>query len=128
MAKRVVMVGLEPDVVDYGDPAYAGFPGLDAKILRESLEKDRAALVALGYDAVWSYWDKSDGAEAKFIGDLRTHEPDCVLIGAGVRLNPKLTELFERLVSLVRRHAPQSRLCFNSGPYDSAEAVERQLG
>jgi hypothetical protein len=128
MAKRVMMVGLEPEVVDCGDPAYAAFPGLDAKILREALEKDRAALVTRGYDAIWSFWDKSEGAEAKFLDDLRAHKLDCVLIGAGVRFNPKLTGLFERLVNLVRQHAPQSRLCFNSGPYDSAEAVERQLG
>ena len=128
MAKRVVMVGLEPDVVDYGDPAYAAFPSLNAEVLRKALEKNRAALAALGHDAIWSFWGKSEGAESKFIDDLRTHKPDCVLIGAGVRLNPKLTGLFERLVNLVRQHAPQSRLCFNSGPHDSAEAVERQLG
>ena len=70
MAKRVVMIGLEPDVVDYGDPAYAAFPGLTAQVLREALEKDRAALAALGYDAIWSLWDKTDGAEAKFIDSL----------------------------------------------------------
>ena len=128
MARHVVMVGLEPGVVDYSDPAYAAFTGLNAKVLREALEKDRAALVALGYDAIWSFWDKSEGAETKFIDNLRTHKPDCVMIGAGVRLNPKLTGLFEQLVNLVRRHAPQSRLCFNSGPFDTAKAVERQLG
>jgi hypothetical protein len=126
MVKHVVMTGLEPDVVDYSDPAYA--PGLDAKVLREALEKDRAALIARGYDAIWSYWDNSEGAEKKFIDNLRTHKPDCVMIGAGVRLNPKLTGLFEQLVNLVRQHAPQARLCFNSGPYDTAKAVERQLG
>jgi hypothetical protein len=128
MAKHVVMVGLEPDVVDYSDPAYAIFPGVNAKVLRESLEKERAGLVALGYDAIYSFWDNSEGAEAKFIDNLRTHRPDCVMIGAGVRLNPKLTGLFEQLVNLVRQHAPQSRLCFNSGPYDTAKAVQRQLG
>jgi hypothetical protein len=101
MGKRVVMVGLEPDVVDYSQ-----YAGLNAKVLREALEKDRAALVAQGYD----------GAETKFIDNLRTQKPDCVMIGAGVRLNPKLTGLFEQLVNLVRQHAPQSRLCFNSGP------------
>ena len=37
MAKRVMMVGLEPDVVDFGDPAYAAFPGLNATVLREAL-------------------------------------------------------------------------------------------
>jgi hypothetical protein len=111
MGKRVVMVGLEPDVVDYSQ-----YAGLNAKVLREALEKDRAALVAQGYDAIWSFWDNSEGAETKFIDNLRTQKPDCVMIGAGVRLNPKLTGLFEQLVNLVRQHAPQSRLCFNSGP------------
>jgi hypothetical protein len=128
MAKHVVTVGLEPDVVDYSDPAYAIFPGLNAKVLREAIEKERAGLVALGYDAIDSSWDNSEGAEAKFIDNLRTHKPDCVMIGAGVRLNPKLTGLFEQLVNLVRQHAPQSKLCFNSGPFDTAKAVERQLG
>lgn len=128
MAKRVVMIGLEPDVVDFSDPAYTAIPGLNAAKLRAALEKDRAALVAQGYDAIWSFWDKSAGAEAKFIDALRTHNPDCVMIGAGVRLNPRLTSLFEQLVNLVREHAPQSKFCFNSGPYDTAEAVKRQAG
>ena len=79
MAKRVVMVGLEPNVVDFSDPAYAAFPGLNAKLLREALEKDRVALVARGYDAIWSFWDNSEGAETKFIDNLRTHKPDCVM-------------------------------------------------
>jgi hypothetical protein len=127
MAKHVVMVGLEPDVVDYSDPAYAAFPGLNAKILREVLERDRASLVAQGYNAIWSFWDNSEGAGTKFIDELRTHKPDCVMIGAGVRLNPKLTVLFEQLVNLVRQHAPQAKFCFNSGPYDTAKAVERQF-
>jgi hypothetical protein len=74
--------------------------------LREALEKDRAALLAKGYDAIWSFWDNSEGAETHFIDNLRTHKPDCVMIGAGVRLNPKLTGLFEQLVNLVRQHAP----------------------
>jgi len=38
--KRVVMIGLEPDVVDYSDPAHAIFPGVNAEVLREALEKE----------------------------------------------------------------------------------------
>ena len=59
-------------------------------------------------------------------GPLVKYKPDAVMIGAGVRFNPALTTLFEMLVNLVRDHAPQARLCFNSGPYDTADAVERQ--
>ena len=123
---RVVMIGLDPAVVDFADPAYAKFPGLDAGILAAALERDRQALLDRGYEAVYSFWDKSEGAERAVTTDLQRHRPDCVMIGAGVRFNPALTPLFERLVNLVREHAPQARLCFNSGPYDTADAVERQ--
>ncbi len=126
MTKTVVMMGLDPTVVDYSDPAYANFPGLNADVLAAALEKDRQALVAKGYEAIWSLWDKSEGAQQKFIEDLLKYKPDAVMIGAGVRFNPALTALFETLVNLVRDHAPQARLCFNSGPYDTADAVERQ--
>jgi hypothetical protein len=126
MTKTVVMIGLDPKVVDYSDPAYANFPGLNADVLATALEQDRQALVAKGYEAIWSLWDKSENAQDKFIEDLLKYQPDAVMIGAGVRFNPALTVLFEILVNLVRDHAPQARLCFNSGPYDTADAVERQ--
>ena len=38
--KRGVMIELEPDVVDYSDPAYGIFPGVNAKVLCEALEKE----------------------------------------------------------------------------------------
>jgi hypothetical protein len=128
MAKRVVLVGLHPDVVDYADPAYAAFPGLNAQVLMAALEKDRQALVAAGYDAVWSFWEKKPGSMQKFLADVTTGAPSAVMIGAGVRLKPGLTALFEELVNAVREHAPGVKLCFNSGPYDTAVAVRRQIG
>jgi hypothetical protein len=33
--------------------------------------------------------------------------------------------LFERLVNAVHEHAPRARLCFNTRPDDTAEAVKR---
>lgn len=128
MTKRIVLVGLHPDVVDYADPAYAAFPGLNAQVLMAALEKDRQALVAAGYDAVWSFWEKKPTSMQTFLSDITTGGPSAVMIGAGVRLNPALTELFEALVNAVREHAPGVKLCFNSGPYDTAVAVRRQVG
>jgi hypothetical protein len=45
-----------------------------------------------------------------------------VLIGAGVRTNPKYFILFEKLINAVHAHAPQAKLCCNTKPSDSAEA------
>jgi hypothetical protein len=46
------------------------------------------------------------------------------LIGAGLR-DPEQLLLFEKLLNLVHEQAPRARICFNSTPADSAEAVQR---
>jgi hypothetical protein len=43
------------------------------------------------------------------------------------REQEELLELVERVVDLVRRHAPQAAIAFNSGPDDSADAARRWL-
>ena len=48
------------------------------------------------------------------------------MIGAGLRIVAPYFLLFEKLINLVHRHAPAStKLCFNSNPTDTAEAVKR---
>ncbi|WP_116710226.1 hypothetical protein [Actinomycetospora cinnamomea] len=39
-----------------------------------------------------------------------------------------LLELLERVVDLVRRHAPQAAIAFNTGPDDRVDAAQRWLG
>ncbi len=55
---------------------------------------------------------------------MRRHY-DAIVIDAGVRLEPALTELFEALVYTVRANSAQSVMCFNTGPDSTAAAVER---
>src|ERR1035437_8033326 len=43
----------------------------------------------------------------------------------GVRTIPSHFILFERLINVVHEHAPQAKLCFNTKPSDTAEAVQR---
>jgi hypothetical protein len=46
-------------------------------------------------------------------------------IGAGIRALPEHTLLFERIINAVYQHAPAARLCFNTNPNDTVEAVQR---
>lgn len=92
--KRVSVVGLHPDVVCYADPAYVAFPGFNVDKLATLLEQDRMRLCTEGFDAIWSFWEKKPTPEQTFLDALATHRPDAVLIGAGMRFNPALTELF----------------------------------
>ena len=61
------------------------------------------------------------------ISRLRAKQYDCVIIGAGIRSNPKSFLLFERLVNVVHALAPKARIGFNTKPTDPVDPVQRCL-
>jgi hypothetical protein len=68
--------------------------------------------------------DGSDDVEAVVTAALRAQPWECVVVGGGVR---NQLELFERVVNLVRRHAPTAAVAFNSTPADTFEAAARWI-
>jgi hypothetical protein len=119
--KKVVMIGLDPSVVDYAHLAVK----LDEPTLRAALAADEKRLRDLGYDAGWLLIDRGETAEAVVLAALQENTFDCVLIGAGIRTVPPMFPLFEKLINLVHEHAPRARLCFNTLPEDTAASVQR---
>lgn len=49
------------------------------------------------------------------------------MVGGGLRTDEERPEAFETVVNLVRRHAPQAAIAFNSSPDDTADAAMRWL-
>jgi hypothetical protein len=47
------------------------------------------------------------------------------VIGAGLREPAPRLLLFEKIINLVHTLAPEARICFNTTPADTAEAVRR---
>lgn len=127
MAKSVLLVGLDPALLDFSGPEFAAFPGLDAAKLRAAFEADAAKFAALGYDAELRLVDFGETAVAVVEAALARKRRDCVLIGAGVRKIDRHFLLFERLVNVVHERAPDAKLCFNTGPQDSVDAVRRWI-
>ncbi|MGA7954422.1 MAG: hypothetical protein WCA07_12975 [Gloeobacterales cyanobacterium] len=125
--KSVLVIGLQPTLIDFSTPDYAAFPGLDAAKVLAALKADEDHLNSLGYDAQMCLTDFGETAEAVVLDHLKRKRFDCVLIGAGVRTIPKNFLLFEKLINVVHEHAPQAKLCFNTKPSDTAEAVQRWL-
>ena len=121
----VLVVGLEPSLIDFSDPAYGSDPGLDAEKIRAGLAADERTLNALGYDTELCLTDFGETAEGVLRERLEHKRFDCILIGAGVRLIAQNTALFEKLINVVHEHAPHAKLCFNTKPTDTAEAVQR---
>jgi hypothetical protein len=52
---------------------------------------------------------------------------DCVVIGGGMRLPPKCLALFETVVNIIHKAAPNAAIAFNTRPEDTADAAARQL-
>ncbi|MEM8569262.1 MAG: hypothetical protein AAGG56_00015 [Pseudomonadota bacterium] len=120
MSKKVLMIGLHPDVVDYDK-----YPGLTPEKLESALRADETALKANGYDAAIGFIRDEASATEELAKKLSATAYDVVLIGAGVRKDDDQFLMFERLVNLVHEHAPQARICFNTCPTDTQAAVER---
>ena len=117
---RVVLIGWNPEVVDYSK-----WPGLTAEKLAAALEADRSNLNNLGYEADLLFIDDAETAFDVVKKVLDREEYDCILIGAGVRTVAEYFIVFERLVNAVHEFAPKAKICFNTNPSDTAEAVQR---
>ena len=118
--KKVLLVGWNPDVVDFSK-----WPGLNVDKLRKALSADCESLNALGYEANQCFINDDKSAQDDVTAALKKKAYDCVLIGAGVRKVDEHFIVFEKLVNAVHRSAPSAKICFNTGPTDSVDAVKR---
>jgi hypothetical protein len=123
--KSVLIIGLQPKVVDFSLPEFVNFPDLDAEKIQAGLDADQAELTKLGYKVEMCLTDTGETAEKVVRVCLQSKPFDCVMIGAGVRTIATHFLLFEKLINVVHERAPQAKICFNTQPSDTAEAVQR---
>jgi hypothetical protein len=117
-----------PSVLALGlDPAFAdltAFPGLTSELIKAFIDSQLGRLRGLGYEVESCLIDLGETAEAVAARHLNSRNFDCVVFGAGLRAPPHLL-LFEKLINLVHAQAPGAKICFNTTPADTAEAVQR---
>ena len=123
--KSVLVIGLDPALIDFSQPGYA--PGMDATKVLAGLKSSEDELTRLGYSVQMCLTDFGQTAEGVVQSQLQQTRFDCILIGAGVRTNPSNFLLFEKLINVVHEHAPHAKICFNTLPSDTAAAVKRWL-
>jgi hypothetical protein len=123
MAKKTVLaIGIEPSFADFSP-----IPGLTAELVHSYIEAQIERLRAMGYEADSCLIDLGETAEAVAAMALRSKRLDCVVIGAGLREPAQRLLLFEKIINLVHTLAPEARICFNTTPADTAEAVRRWI-
>ncbi|GLY74624.1 hypothetical protein [Actinoallomurus iriomotensis] len=125
MSPSMLTVGLDPALVDDAPSSRAAFPEIDAEAVRAGVAAGRARLEELGFTVDVCLLDYGRTAEAVYRAALSRKDYDIVMIGAGVRLDPALTPLFEALVDATHELAPGAKLCFNVSPSTTVEAVQR---
>jgi hypothetical protein len=118
--KRVLLIGLDPALLNFS-PERGPNPGLitaAGKIADERLSD-------LGYEVQSCLINPGAATEAPILEALAQATFDCVMIGAGLRGLLEHTILFEKVINAIHQNAPSAKLCFNTHPSDTVEAVLR---
>jgi hypothetical protein len=117
---RVLVIGLDPyRVSGPWDPA----PVAEAVAVGMA----RFAEAGVGVESCFFGLDGSDDIETVVTAALERRPWEVVVVGGGIRKPEDQLELFERIVNLVHRHAPDAAVAFNSSPVDTFEAAARWL-
>ena len=117
---HILVIGLDPYRV----------PGpWDPKPVADAIEIGMKALADCGFhaEACLVGLDGSDDIEARVAVALQARSWDCVVVGGGIRGPEEQLELFESIINLTHRHAPQAAIAFNHTPHDLADAAARAL-
>jgi len=123
--KRVLLLGYDPETVDFSDPALP--PGMTAEKVRAGIAVALKQFAERGWegDVGMIRPDATAGPATERL--LTSKSYDCVVIGAGVRLPPRGLAIFETVINAVRKAAPGAAIAFNTRPDDSADAAARWL-
>jgi hypothetical protein len=114
---RVLVIGLDP----YRVPGpWNPKPKADAIELGIA----RFAEYGVGVETCLFGLDGSDDVKTVVAAALRARPWECVVIGGGVRNEDQL-ELFEQVLNLVRRYAPDAAIAFSRTPVDTFDAAAR---
>jgi hypothetical protein len=118
---RVLVIGLDP----------YRLPGpWDPEPVGEAIKLGLAKFAehGMGVETCLIGLDGSDDVEAVVENALQAHPWECVTVGGGLRHSDDQVELLELVINLIRRHAPDAAIAFNSSPATTYEAATRWIG
>jgi len=120
---RILLVGLEPEAVDFSDPALP--PGMTAEKVRAGMAIALKQFTERGWESDVCLLRPDETAGPTVDRQLRSAQYDCVVIGGGLRLPPRHLALFEAVINAIPKAAPGAAIAFNTRPEDSADAAAR---
>jgi hypothetical protein len=121
LKREVLLIGINPQFIDFSKLP----PDINAAMIRQEALLANEQLIAAGYNIHNCFIDLGETAEATVSDLLDTHKFDCIMIGAGIRTLPEHTVLFEKVINLIHSSTSTSKICFNTRPADTLQAVQR---
>jgi hypothetical protein len=122
---RILLVGYDPETVDFTDPALAG---MTAEKVHAGIALGKKHITDRGWDADSCLIRADETAAPTLKRQLASAAYDCVVIGAGVLLLwDRHLAVFEAMINTVHKAAPAAAIAFNRRPQDSADAAGRWL-
>ena len=125
--KTVVVIGIDPALIDFTTPEFAAMPGLTAEKVAVGINNSINQLNELGYEAHLCWTDFGKTAIDVIKKQLQEKHFDCVLIGAGIRKPESNFTFFENAINVIHEFAPKARICFNTNPMDTVASVQRWI-
>lgn len=125
MTKSVLIVGEDPDRIDFGAPGAP--PNMSAQKVMDGLNGSRDRLIAAGHDTDILLTRDTATVDDQIAEALSGGEYTVIVIGSGLRAVSAMAEEFEKVMNALHCQAPSAHLAFNSAPDDSDVAALRWL-
>ena len=122
---RILFVGQKPETVDFSDPSLP--PGFDADKINAGIALGLQKIAERGWQGDPCMITPDDAGREMLQKQLGESSYDCVVIGGGLRLPPKGLALFETVVNVIHKAAPDTLIAFNTKPEDTADAASRAM-
>lgn len=115
--RNVLLIGFDPYTI----------PGTDAKLVDTAIAIGQQRFDAQGIATETCLIKPDASAEPEVVARLTAQRYACIVIGGGLRKGDDTVALLERVIHLVRQHAPDTPIAFNTNPTTSVDAVLRWL-
>jgi hypothetical protein len=121
--KKVLVIGIDPKLIESN---LATTTGWDTNRVKLAVQDANKRLTELGYEMHDCLVDLGETADSVVSATLSREKFDCILISGGIRLVPQNTAMFEKIINAIHQEAPpSSKICFNTNPGDTVEAILR---
>jgi hypothetical protein len=114
---RVLLIGLDPRKIAGFDPAPVEL----------AIAMGHRRFVDAGIEVDTCLVEIGTAARPIIAKALQAKAYGVVVVGGGIRKPDDLVELFEDVIELIRRHAPQAAIAFNTNPTTSLDAAQRRM-